>query len=99
MKTTKKHKRAEWILANKEGIKKAREKYQCPEKCRSSCGNGATCFTSSGGGWGYWVQAFTIAKVRCDAMNYWSGSAPTPSTSINRGIAEYITKNAPNELS
>lgn len=98
MKITKRQARVNWILEHTEEIKQSREKYKCPEKCKASCGNGATCFTSSGGGWGFWAQAFRIAKIRAEIMSYWSGSNPTPSTSISKGIAEYIYKNVPKEI-
>ena len=98
MKITKIDKRVNWILENKEALVKAMKSTTCPIGCKSKCGNGATCATSSSGGWGFWVQAFRKAKITCGAMNYWSGSNPTPSTSINRGIANYIWENAPKEL-
>jgi hypothetical protein len=52
----------------------------------------------STGGWGYWVWAFEKAGIKIDVMNYWAGPDPTPSTAINRGVADYILKNAPKEL-
>lgn len=97
-KLTKTEMRANWILSNREAILQASRKYDCPENCRAKCGNGATCAKSSGGGRGFWVWAFKKAGIPCSPMAYWSGSAPTPSTSINKGIAEYINDNAPEEL-
>ena len=89
---TKREIRAEWISKNSTEMETASKKHTCPAGCRAQCGNGATCATQSDGGWGYWVQAFKMADVDCSPRNYWSGSAPTPSTSINKGIAEYISE-------
>ena len=98
MKLSKRQARVNWILEHADAIKEARQKYQCPDGCRSQCRNGATCAISSYGGWGFWAQAFRLAEIKCEPMNYWSGSKPTPSTSISMGIAEYICSNAPGEL-
>ena len=95
---TKKEKRAEWIKENAAAINAARKSVECPEKCRASCGKGRTCAKQSGPGWGWWVHAFKAAGVECQPQNYWSGSAPTPSTSINSAVAEYIQSNAPEAL-
>ena len=97
-KISKKDRRAAWIIDHTDDLKVAHGKYTCPTNCKSACSNGATCRTSSYGGWGFWAQAFRQANVRAEIMNYWSGSFPTPSTSINRGMAEYICANAPKEL-
>ena len=96
MKQTKKQARAAWITANAQAIAAARKNDH--SKCRGHCNNGAKCYSQSGGGWGYWVQAFNAARINCDARSYWSGSLPTPSTSIDAGIAKYIRDNAPVEL-
>lgn len=96
MRQAKIERRVEWILANKEEIEKS---YVFDHSnCRGNCQNGRTCSTQSSGGWGYWVQAFRRAGVKCFPSNYWSGSAPTPSTSINIGVARYVQANAPREL-
>ncbi len=95
---TKLVRRAEWIRARASEIDAAREEVKCPVSCRASCKNGATCQTQSGSGWGFWVRAFWLAAVKCEPTSYWSGSNPTPSTSINRGVAEYLRANAPKEL-
>ena len=88
MKMTKRQARANWILANIVAIKAAR----CAEGNNSK--NAARCVGMSGGGWGYWAQAFKLAGVSCGKQDYWSGSLPTPSTAINKGIADYIRTNA-----
>lgn len=98
MKTAKRDLRVKWILENVKEIKEARLAYDCPENCRAKCNNGATCRISSDGGWGYWAQAFKIARVYCEKRNYWSGTGPTPSTAISKGIAKYILEHAPAEL-
>jgi len=91
-KITKIEKRVAFILSHKEALKAAR----CPES--GSPTNAARRSGMSGGGWGYWAQAFKRAGVPCSAQNYWSGSLPTPSTAINKGIAEYIGVNAPADI-
>ena len=98
MKVSKTKERVEWILKHQEKLIEAAHKYRCPLDCRSTCHNGRTCFTSSDGGWGWWARAFKMVGMDCRAMNYWSGSAPTPSTSINRGMAEYIASHSPDHL-
>ena len=98
MKTTKINKRVNWILENKEALVEAKKSTTCPVGCKSKCSNGATCAISSSGGWGFWVHAFRKAEITCGDMNYWSGSNPTPSTSINKAMAEYILGNVPEEL-
>jgi hypothetical protein len=92
MKKSKTELRAEWIASHAEEIKKAK----CAEE--GSTKNAYYRRGMSGGGWGYWVWAFRRAGVDCSAQNYWSGSAPTPSTAINRGIAEFVSKFAPSEI-
>lgn len=92
MKTSKTEKRAEWLKAHETAIKAAK----CPEE--GSTKNARYRRGMSGGGWGFWVHAFRRAGISCSAQNYWSGSAPTPSTAINKGMADYITANAPKEL-
>ena len=98
MKTTKISLRASWILANRDAIDAARKATNSHADCRGYCRNGRTCKTQSGSGWGHWAAAFDRAGVRCDRMAYWSGYAPTPSTSINRGIAKFIRENAPESI-
>ena len=98
MKITKRTRRANWILENKENLIAARKSTSDHLECKGKCGNGATCRCQSIGGYGYWAQAFSEAGVECHRKSYWSGSNPTPSTSINRGMANYIQENAPSEL-
>jgi len=95
--TTKTDLRVQWLTEHKKEILSLPTQ-MCPSGCRSKCGNGATCRLQSGGGWGYWVWALRKAGIPCSAKNYWSGSNPTPSTSIRRQIADYITLNAPIEI-
>ena len=90
--------RAEWIKKNIEDIETARRSTERHTYCRGSCGNGATCKTQGGSGWGFWVQAFRSINARCDPMPYWSGKNPTPSTSISQGVADYIVANAPENI-
>lgn len=87
--TTKIAARVAWITANRDAIMAARIPTEGSPK------NAYYRRGMSGGGWGYWVQALHAADVSCDAMSYWSGSAPTPSTAINAGIADYIRNNCP----
>lgn len=96
--TSKMARRAAWIIANYEAIKSARKAHSDHSACCGACRNGRTCKQQSGGGWGYWAQAFALANVRCERTNYWAGSNPTPSTSINLGVADYIASNAPANL-
>jgi len=98
MKASKISRRVEWIKENEQKINEIRKANNDHSKCRGECGNGATCQVQSGGGWGFWVQAFRAAGVNCNPMKYWSGSAPTPSTSINGAIADFIYKNCPAEI-
>ncbi len=84
-------KRAMWIMTRANEISISRT----PEE--GSTHNAYFRRGMSGGGWGFWARAFDLAGVDCGAMNYWSGSAPTPSTAINRGIAEYIRTHAASE--
>jgi hypothetical protein len=88
-------KRVEWLIKHKSAIERSRTAV-IPSKRGGS--NAATWKGMSGGGWGWWAQALRKAGIRSNIMNYWSGSAPTASTAINAGIANYIYKNAPKEL-
>jgi hypothetical protein len=96
--TSKRQRRADWITEHAEAINTSRKTTSDHSQCKGSCNNGATCKTQSDGGYGFWVQAFRLAGVECSPRNYWSGSAPTPSTSINKGIADYLHTNAPKDL-
>jgi len=93
---TKTDKRVNWLIDNYDAI------YSLPRanhsRCRGNCNNGATCRDQSIGGWGYWVWALRRANIDHQSKNYWSGSNPTPSTSIRRVIAKYILDNCPAEL-
>jgi hypothetical protein len=91
-KTSKTAARVAWIRANREAIIASR----IPTE--GSAHNAAHRRGMSGGGWGYWVWALREAEVDCEAMRHWSGCLPTPSTSINGGIAAYIAANAPAEI-
>ena len=91
-------KRAAWIIEHKDDLIAVKLATSDHKECKGNCRNGRTCKTQSTGGWGYWVRAFSAAGVDCDDMPFWSGSAPTPSTSINRGMADYISTNAPKNL-
>ena len=91
-------KRAAWIIEHNDDLIAARLATSDHTDCKGNCLNGRTCKTQSTGGWGYWVWAFVAGGVDCDALPFWSGSAPTPSTSINRGMADYISVNAPKNL-
>lgn len=88
--------RAEWLSSRREEI--ARLVDVGHGECRGSCKNGYYCKNQGSGGWGWWVRACKIAGVKADARQYWSGSNPTPSTSIRRVLADYISLNAPAEL-
>jgi len=90
-------KRVEWALKNKSHILSVIIK-ECPKECKAKCSNGLTCKKSSSGGFGWWVHALLVADIDCEPMNFWSGTYPTPSTSINKGIADFICKFAPEEI-
>lgn len=96
MKITKTQKRVNWINQHYAQIEKSRTDDH--SHCRGKCYNGATCYNQSSGGYGWWSNALDDAGVDPDSHNFWAGSAPTPSTSINRGIAAYIDKNAPENI-
>lgn len=85
-------KRIEWARANKPSIEAARGEVSSNSK------NAARCKGYSGGGWGLWANALESAGINPNRGSYWSGSAPTPSTAINGGIARYIRENAPQEI-
>lgn len=92
-------KRAKWIKTNAERI----EAHRTPDSGETKRNggyqyNGARRADQSGGGYGWWARALRAAGIRSDAHNYWSGAAPTPSTSINKGIADYIRDNASDEI-
>lgn len=95
---TKRDQRIEWINANADKIIAARKANSDHSACKGDCHNGATCKAQSGGGWGYWARAFALTSIACNPRPYWSGSKPTPSTSINKGIADYIRANAPESI-
>mgnify|MGYP001596602476 FL=1 len=89
-------KRAEWLIAHRAEIEAARTSGH--GQCRGKCKNGATCCNQSSGGYGWIARALASAGIEAEATTYWSGSLPTPSTSINRGIAQYIDATAPQGL-
>jgi hypothetical protein len=91
-KMTLRARRAAWLLAHADEYKAARVLEE------GSSHNARYRRGMSDGGWGYWVQAIRQAGLPSSAQNYWSGSAPTPSTAINKGYADYILANAPKEL-
>lgn len=86
-------KRAAWLKKNKKIINNiikqgnftthAKNAYYCV---------GWTC------GHGWWLNALRSAGIKCPAKNYWSGSAPTPSTAIPTTVANYINTNCPIDL-
>ena len=87
--------RAAWATAHKAEIEAARVPVTgCPRGGTNAANMGGM----SRGGWGYWARALRQAGIECNVYNYWSGSATTPSTAINRGIADYITAQCPAEL-
>jgi hydroxyacyl-ACP dehydratase HTD2-like protein with hotdog domain len=98
MKQTKISRRINWINEHRDAIDSLMSTPPDHSQCKGTCKNGANCKTQSGGGWGFWAQAFAAAGIQCYATNYWSGSAPTPSTSIDRRLANYITTNAPEDI-
>ncbi len=94
-------KRAAWVIEHYADLRRALSNTAvCPAKCKSRCGNGRTCVRSSCGGWGYWVQALRMAAPGkgWGVKSYWSGSCPTPSTCIDREVANYIEQHCPAEL-
>ncbi len=93
MKMTKTEKRAKWMTDHKAEIEAARTHDH--SQCRGNCYNGRTCYNQSDPGYGWIANALRLAGIKPEARNYWSGSNPTPSTSINKGIAQYISDNAP----
>lgn len=96
MKISKTEQRVNWINNHSAQIEKSRTADH--SQCRGKCHNGATCYNQSGGGYGWWANALSHAGINPESNNYWTGSAPTPSTSINLGIARFINKNAPAEI-
>ncbi len=96
MKKSKTEMRSDWASNNRIAIEKARTDNHT--SCRGKCRNGATCNNQGSGGFGWWANALNLSNIDAEAQTYWSGSAPTPSTSINRGISQYIIDNAPKDL-
>ena len=86
--------RAEWIKENESQLRAA----MIPDT--GSNHNAKNNPSYSGGGWGYWVQAFRKVGLIgiVEPMKFWSGFLPTPSTAINLGVARYIQANAPKEI-
>lgn len=84
--------RKQWILSHKAEIEAARTTVENNSK------NAYRIKGMSAGGYGYWAQAFRAVGVNANVMPYWSGSAPTPSTAINLGIAKYIQAHAPDSI-
>lgn len=96
MKTTKTQQRINWIIANAAAIEDSRSSDH--SKCKGACHNGRTCSNQSSGGFGWWANALDQAGIDPERHNYWSGSAPTPSTSINLGIAAFIMERSPSAI-
>jgi hypothetical protein len=92
MQQTKTELRAEWLVGHKAMINNAKTPEEGSSK-NAFFRRGMSC-----GGWGYWVWALNRAGIQCGAQSYWSGSAPTPSTAINKGIADYISENCPIDI-
>ena len=96
---SKTQKTIEWLRANANAIEAAR---LAPSGERDRNGNyqdnGMFRADQSGPGWGRWAKMLKSAGIEPDAHRYWSGSLPTPSTSINAGIADWIRENCPAEL-
>lgn len=90
--------RVEFILAHRDKIIAAIRETEDHSQCMGNCTNGRTCRAQSSPGWGWWARAFEKAGIDCKKRSYWSGMAPTPSTSINRGAASFIEENAPDEI-
>lgn len=89
---TKTQKRTEWARKHKNAIIASRTKVIVPVRAKGH--NAATIQGMSSGGYGWWANALIAADINCDKLPYWSGSNPTPSTAINKGIADYIDNNA-----
>ena len=96
MKISKTKKRVNWINENISKISQSRTNDH--SECKGKCLNGATCQNQSAGGYGWWANALEEAGINPERQNFWRGKNPTPSTSINKGIAEYIDKNAPRDI-
>lgn len=96
MKKTVTQKRVEWLKKQKTELEKLPSADH--SSCRGNCKNGRTCDDQSSGGWGYWARALAQAGIDAQPKKYWSGSLPTPSTSIRRVIAQYILSNCPEDL-
>jgi hypothetical protein len=85
-----------WIIRHKEELENARTSDH--SKCQGNCKNGATCHNQSdNGGWGWWSNVLDFSGIDPESMNFWYDDLPTPSTSINKGIAEYLSTHAPKE--
>jgi len=96
-KKNKTQRRAEWLIKNRDAIEASRTTVT-PNKGVTVGMNARYYQGMSAGGMGWWVRAFDLAGIDCNPMNYWSGSAPTPSIAINLGIARFIWDNAPDDL-
>jgi hypothetical protein len=86
MRQTKLEMRKNWLIAHIDEIVLVTDH----SACKGYCKNGRTCKCQSGGGYGYWSKAFAAAGIDCQPMRYWSGPAPTPSTSINVGCVAVL---------
>lgn len=92
-KLTKTQTRVDWIQKHRQEILIA--KTDDHAKCRGKCKNGATCYNQGCMGMGWWANALDIAGIDPERMSYWTGPLPTPSTSINKGVSNFIMSNAP----
>ena len=97
MKITKTQQRIDWLNENKDQIEKARSEVRRPNN-KHKGHNAKGMIGMCGPGFGWWANALDMAGIKCNRMSYWSGSASTPSTAINAGIAHYILSNAPSNL-
>jgi hypothetical protein len=96
MKTTKTALRITWLREHADEIAAALSTPRDHATCKGDCHNGATCHAQSGGGYGWWAKAFAAAGYDPYARPYWSGSAPTPSTSIDKRLVGVLSDNYSN---
>jgi hypothetical protein len=93
---TKTDKRTDWLFSVRDQAIASRVPIEIPSRHLGY--NARGIIGMSGGGWGWWVKPLNRASIKSDALNYWSGHNPTPSTAINAGLADFIRNNAPKEL-
>ena len=90
--------RCAWIISRKEEILRSASNNH--KNCQSDCSDGYSCHNQSDGTFQKWAFALEVLGIECDKKHY--VGVPIRGVrgriSINRGIAEYISKKAPKPL-